>query len=93
MADGTSEAPARPAVKEGLERTESDDGLVIYDEATERVHHLNPTAAVILELCDATRTVEEIAETFGRLYPGVADPARQVSECLDELVREDLISL
>lgn len=80
-------------VNQGLELTESDDGLVVFDEATERVHHLNPTAAVILELCSADRTVGEIAETFGRLYPDVEDPAAQVSECLGQLAREALITL
>jgi hypothetical protein len=93
MSEGTRDASARPTVKEGLELTESEDGLVIYDESTERVHHLNPTAAVILELCGTVRTVDEITETFGRLYPGLDDPANHVWACLDELGREDLVSL
>lgn len=43
-----------------LEVTQVPDGYVIYDEAKEKVHYLNPTAAVIYSVCDGQRTVDDI---------------------------------
>lgn len=39
-----------------------DDELVVYDEATDTVHHLNRAAAAIWRLCDGTRNVEALCE-------------------------------
>ena len=47
---------------EGLEVTQVPDGYVVYDEAQDEVHYLNPTAAVIYTVCDGTRTVDQIRE-------------------------------
>ena len=41
---------------------EVDDGFVVFDASTDRVHYLNPTATVVFSLCDGTRTTEEVAE-------------------------------
>ena len=35
-------------------------GYVAYDPASDNLHQLNPTAALIVELCDGRRTVAEI---------------------------------
>ncbi len=43
-----------------LEVTEVADGFVIYDEARDKIHYLNATAAVIYTLCDGTRSVSDI---------------------------------
>lgn len=48
-----------------------EDGYVAYDPATDQLHQLNPVAALLTELCDGSRSVEEItamAEPF--LPPG-----------------------
>jgi hypothetical protein len=34
-----------------LEVHETDDGLVVFNPATDRVHHLNYTAGVLFEFC------------------------------------------
>lgn len=51
-----------------LEVTEVPDGYVIYDEPRERVHYLNPTAAVIYTVCDGTRTVDDIQALLRDAY-------------------------
>ena len=38
-----------------------DDGYWAYDIQTSKLHHLNPLAALILELSDGSRTATEIA--------------------------------
>jgi hypothetical protein len=76
---------------DGLELVESPDGLIVYDEATDRVHHLNQTAAVILGLCDGTQTVEQIAVTVGRLFDTGAVTTQMTMECLEHLTKERLL--
>lgn len=82
---------ARPAAKRGLELVESPDGLIVYDETTDRVHHLNQTAAVILALCDGTQTVHDITAAVGRLFESSDLSPQVTTECLALLTREHLI--
>lgn len=44
------------------------DGFVIYDEKNEKVHYLNPSAAVIYMLCDGNRTADEIISFLKDAY-------------------------
>lgn len=80
-----------PRKVESLEVNEADDGLVVYDPAQDQVHHLNPSAAVIFDLCDGVRGANEIAaavaEVFGLSEPPLAD----TRSGLDELAALGLI--
>lgn len=51
-----------------LETTEVPDGFVIYDEPNEKVHYLNPTAAVIYSLCDGKRSVSDMQALVREAY-------------------------
>ena len=58
---------------------------VLHDEATGRVHFLNQTAALVWDLCDGTRTGDEIAAEVARLYDREAAAVRDdVRRALDE---------
>src|SRR5579862_1485915 len=46
-----------------------ENGYVAYDPIGDRLHELNPVAALIAELCDGTKNVEEIREIVGPLLP------------------------
>ena len=46
-----------------------ENGYVAYDPTSDRLHELNPLAALIAELCDGRRTVDEIRELVGPLLP------------------------
>lgn len=87
----TEGAASHPAMIEGLDVNETDDGLIVYNEATDRVHHLNPTASVVLVLCDGTRSVEDIARDAGETFGLDATPTAETRACLDQLSREGLI--
>jgi hypothetical protein len=83
--------PQRPTIAEDLDVNETDDGLIIYQESTDRVHHLNPTAAVVFELCDGTRSAQDIARLVAETF-GLADsPEAETNACLEDLIRENLI--
>ncbi len=81
----------RPRTAQGLEFNELEDGLIVYQESTERVHHLNATAAVVLQLCDGTRDATEIASVVGELFGLEHPPADAVESCLARFVQERLV--
>ena len=47
---------ARP----GLAIVRAPDGYLIYDVNARRVHHLNPAAALVFDLCDGTRVLDDL---------------------------------
>lgn len=68
------------------------DGLILYNHDSSLVHHLNPSAALVWQLCDGEVTVgrlaREIAEEY-RLDPG--DVLAQVSGVIAEFDALDLV--
>lgn len=93
MTDPQAPPPERPRRAAALEVHELEDGLVIYNESTDRVHHLNSTAAAILYLCDGRRTPAGIAAEVQRLFGLDSPPDQEVLDCLEHLVRERLVRL
>jgi hypothetical protein len=83
---------ARPMAADGLELVEAPDGLIVYDPANERVHHLNQTAAVVLGLCDGSQTVGAIAAAVGAMFSLDAPPDELIIQCIEHLQREHLIA-
>jgi alpha-N-acetylglucosamine transferase len=81
-----------PRRHDGLDVHEVEDGYVIYDESTQRVHYLNPTAVLVFELCTGAHTEAEIVALVGRAF-GLTDlPVNDVADCLSMLRREQLVS-
>jgi Coenzyme PQQ synthesis protein D (PqqD) len=80
-----------PRVAAGLEVNEAEDGLVVYVEATETVHHLNKTAAVIFALCDGTRNGQAVADEVARLFSLDGSAFSETLACLAELEEKQLI--
>jgi hypothetical protein len=83
--------PHLPKIAEGLDVSETEDGLVVYQESTDRVHHLNPTAAVVFELCDGTRSADAIARVVAETFSLGDVPELETKACLEGLAREQLI--
>ena len=81
-----------PRRLESLEVNEAEDGLVIYDPDRDMVHHLNPSAALIFDLCDGTRDPESIARLLGEAYQLDSPPLEQAIVALHELADRQLIS-
>lgn len=80
-----------PRTVEGLDMTEVDDGMIIYDERSDRVHYLNSTAAVVLQLCDGQRTLPDIAAICAQLFELEVQPLDEIQDCLLHLEREGLV--
>ncbi len=80
----------RPKKSDGLETDEVEDGFVIYQPERARVHYLNPTANLILELCDGELTADQIAELIGQAFDLAEPPTQEVEEALATLQAEGL---
>jgi len=80
-----------PARRAGLETNEVADGSVVYDPASDRVHYLNGTAAIVFELCTGDISEDEMAEFLQRTFELGAPPRAEVRACLDRLREEGLL--
>src|SRR6202035_2859231 len=58
-----------PTLNPALLISPVENGYVAYDPTTDHLHELNPLAALIAELCDGKRTIEQIRELVGPLLP------------------------
>lgn len=81
--------PKRP---EDLDINPAEDGFIIYQPDQDRVHFLNPTAVLILELCDGKRPIAEIAAMVQEAYQMPEPPLEAVRAAVDKMTEEGLLS-
>ena len=80
-----------PAAAPGLEVNEVADGCIVYQPERDRVHHLNQTAALILEFCNGRNAEADLPELLRLAYDLRTAPVEEVAQCLEALRREGLI--
>ena len=80
-----------PEPAPGLDVHEVDDGLVIYDLETDRVHYLNATASLVFALCTGEHDEAGIIELVGAAWQLPDPPAVEVRACLAQLRDEGVI--
>jgi hypothetical protein len=80
-----------PKQVEGLELTPVEDGATIHEPQTDRVHYLNPTAALVLELCDGNSDAAEIARLLQDHFKLAAPPQAEVEALLSQFMDEGLV--
>lgn len=51
-----------------LQCSSVDGELIVFDPASRRFHHLNPTAAAVWEELDGERTLQDVAKTLAAAY-------------------------
>jgi PqqD family protein of HPr-rel-A system len=78
-------AASKPKVRDDLTVVELDGEAVVYDEAGNRLHHLNPTATIIFNLCDGQSTVRELAEDISTAFEV---DSREVEQQIRTMLRE-----
>jgi hypothetical protein len=83
--------PNHPRQIDGLEINAVEDGFMIYRAEQDRLHYLNHSAVVVLELCDGKRSAAEIADLVRRAYGLSKPPRKDVDETLKNLAREGLV--
>ena len=77
--------------EEGLEINVVDDGFVVYQPSHDRMHYLNHTAGLLLELCNGSHSEADLVAKLRRAYSLPADPADEVASCLEQLRAQELI--
>ena len=75
----------KPKVRDDLTVVQLDGEAVIYDERTTTLHHLNPTATMVFDLCDGTCTMKEMSADISQAF---AVPADEVEPQVRSLVRK-----
>src|SRR5689334_14133172 len=68
-----------------------ENGYVAYDPVFDRLHQLNPIAALVVELCDGSRSIESIRELTAPLMPEGRDV--EIDRFIDEALRNGLLTL
>jgi len=68
------------------------DGWVIYHHKTDLVHYLNPTAALVFELCNGRHTLAEMTGIVSAAYDLSAPLTDDVQTCVSRLVHEGLVT-
>jgi len=81
----------RPRTVDAIEINEVADGYVIYDPNQDRVHYLNHTAGVILELCNGRVSAGELPALVQAAYDLLDPPVNEVAGCVEKLIEERLI--
>ena len=88
MSDPAATLPVRV---EGLDINVMDDGFVVYQPSHDRVHYLNPTAGLLLELCNGALAEAELAERVRLAWNLPEAPHGDVAAGLQELRAQELI--
>lgn len=90
--DDTVPADWEPRAVPGLDVNEVTDGYVVHQPDRDRVHYLNHTAAILLELCTGRIPAARMPELLRETYSLSAAPDEEVVHCLASLRKEGLIS-
>lgn len=84
-------ASANPVKAPDLEIDEAADGYIVYQPDRDRVHYLNRTAALVLELCNGRNAEADLPELLQLAWDLPAPPVEEVAECLKLLSMQGLI--
>lgn len=82
---------ARPRRAERIEISEAGDGFIVYDPQRDRLHHLNATAMLVLELCDGRVLAEDLPGLLAAAFQLPDPPVQEVDACLARLLQEGLL--
>ena len=76
---------------DGLQINTVEDGFIIYQPEKDRVHYLNHTAVLILELCNGRNSVVDIVNLVKKAYSLMDTPEAEVKEIVAKMEDEGLI--
>lgn len=62
-------AMQNPALNSAIQLIPTENGYAAFDPTTDRLHELNPMASLIIELCDGSRSVEEVCACIVPMLP------------------------
>jgi hypothetical protein len=80
-----------PKKAEGIEISEIEGGYMAYQRDRDKVHYLNNTAVLVLELCNGNNTGPRIAELVHKAYGLPDDIYANVEEIIAMFRKENLV--
>ena len=92
MTTDAADLERRPRKSPDLEISQIVDGYVVYDPTTDRIHYLNHTAAVVLELCDGELPVDRIVDLVKGAWDLPERPVDEVEACVARFERVGLVT-
>jgi len=75
----------------GLDVHEADDGLIVFNPETDRVHHLNSTAGVLFALCEEPQTSSELYRSFKSLFDLGDSDDETIRTGLEKLIEDKVL--
>jgi len=75
----------------GLDISPTEDGYIIYQPELDRVHYLNHSAILILELSTGQNSVQEITSLVQDAYGLAEPPMEQVVDIIEKLRQQGLL--
>ena len=87
----TGDAKSESGRAPDIEINEVADGYIVYQSDRDRVHYLNQTAALVLELCNGRNAEADLPELLRLAWDLSEAPIEEVTECLEVLRKEGLI--
>ena len=87
---GKAETTTFEVVK-GAEVQHMPDGYVVYQEERDKVHYVNPVAAIVYELCGANQSISSMTAYLKSEFSLDEPPMEAVEDCVAKLVEEGLI--
>lgn len=82
-----------PRLIKGLKITPAENGYIVYDTARERVHYLNHTAGLVMDLCTGANTTDDIVSLVAEAYGLKKRPSKEIARLLKQLTGEGLVAL
>jgi coenzyme PQQ synthesis protein D (PqqD) len=87
-------ADSVPTQRPGVRLEEMDGETLLYRRASRKSIYLNESATTVWKLCDGQRTVQQIIDALGEVYPEAGGAiAADVWYAINGLVREGAIRL
>ena len=68
-----------------------EDGFILFNSESSLVHHLNPSAAIIWQLCDGTATISELASDISAEFH--VDEGETVKQLVGVIAELDALGL
>jgi PqqD family protein of HPr-rel-A system len=88
----TVPAEYRPAKVSDVLELDMGDGLILFNHDSSLVHHLNPSAALVWQLCDGEASVGQLAGEIAQEYELARDDVLdQVAAVIAEFDALDLV--
>ncbi|MFP5277121.1 MAG: PqqD family protein [Acidobacteriota bacterium] len=80
-----------PKAKAGLDISAAEDGFIVFQPEVERVHYLNHSAVLVLELCTGRNSARDIATLVQEAYSLPSPPYQAVEETVASLGAQGLL--